>query len=76
MVDWSIVVSVMVALALFLVGVAIIGGTACMLMMQVMFKRMANSHKCPVPGCPFAKAMEANWSRATVEEPEAEEVAV
>jgi hypothetical protein len=39
-------------------------------------QKMADTHKCPVSGCPFAKAMEANLLRASVDEPELEKAAV
>ena len=35
-----------------------IGGVAGVLMMRGMFKKTGDAPKCPMPGCPFAKAME------------------
>lgn len=58
--DWEIVGSVLVALALFVVAMI----TCCALMSTLMARGMrrkikaGGTPKCPIPGCPMSSAME------------------
>ena len=44
-------------MAIFMGAVMVIFGTGGVLMMRVMFRKTAETPRCPIPGCPFAKAM-------------------
>ena len=44
-------------MAIFMGAVMVIFGTGGVLMMRVMFRKTAETPGCPIPGCPFAKAM-------------------
>ncbi len=70
--DWGTVVAVLVAMAIFMGAVMVIFGTGCVLMMRVMFRKTAEAPRCPIPGCPFAKAMEDTLHEAGREEPAGE----
>lgn len=82
--DWGTVLAVLVAMAIFLAALILIGGTAGFLMMRKMFRKGAEGGGCPMPGCPFGKAMEEHLGEAEeepvteepVEEAEREKVAV
>ena len=58
--DWGIVASVLVAMALFILGVAVIGMSMFALMARGMKKKIeaGGVPKCPMPGCPFHKDIE------------------
>ena len=58
--DWGIVASVLVAMVLFILGVAVIGMSMFALMASGMKKKIAGGGipKCPMPGCPFHKDIE------------------
>ena len=56
--DWGIVVSVLVAMALFLVGLMVLGAAAGTLFFRMMLRKPGGEMKCPMPGCPFHNAME------------------
>ncbi len=49
--------------------VMVIFGTGGVLMMRVMFRKTAEAPRCPIPGCPFAKAMGDALHEARREEP-------
>ncbi len=59
--DWGIVASVLVAMILFILGVAVIGMSMFALMARGMKKTIAGGRipKCPMPGCPFHKDIES-----------------
>ena len=67
--DWGTVIAVLVGIAVFLGAVMVIVGTGGVLMMRVMFRKTAEALRCPIPGCPFAKAMEVALHEAGREEP-------
>ena len=67
--DWGTVAAVLVAIAIFMGAVMVIFGTGGVLMMRVMFRKAAEATRCPIPGCPFAKAMEDALHEAGREEP-------
>jgi len=58
--DWGIVAAVLVAMVIFILGVAIIGMSMFALMARGMKKTIASGGipKCPMPGCPFHKDIE------------------
>ncbi len=67
--DWGTVFAVLVAMAIFMGAVMVIVGTGGVLLMRVMFLKTGEAHRCPIPGCPFAKAMENALHQAGGEEP-------
>ena len=67
--DWGTVVAVLVAMAIFMGAVIVIFGAGGVLMMRVMFRKTAEAPRCPIPNCPFAKAMEDALHEARREEP-------
>ncbi|MFQ5906563.1 MAG: hypothetical protein ACE5JA_08320 [bacterium] len=58
--DWGIVASVLVAIPLFILGMITIVALAFGLIARSMRRKMETGGmpKCPIPGCPMAKAME------------------
>ncbi len=70
--DWGTVVAVLVAMAIFIGAVVVAVGTGSALLMRVMFRKTTETPRCPIPGCPFAKAMEDTLHEAGREEPAGE----
>lgn len=68
--DWGIVASVLVALALFVVAIITIVALMFGLIAGSMRRQMkaGGMPKCPIPGCPMAKAMEDALRAAKREE--------
>ena len=56
-------------MAIFMGAVMVTVGTGGVLMMRVMFRKTAEAPRCPIPGCPFVKAMEDTMHEAAREEP-------
>lgn len=65
--DWGIVASVLVGLALFALGMGVIGISICVPMMRRMRRTMEAGEipTCPMPGCPFHKEIEGALTAAT-----------
>ena len=67
--DWGTVLAVLVAMAIFIGAAVVAVATGSALLMRVMFRRTAETPRCLIPGCPFAKAMEDALHEAEREEP-------
>ncbi len=64
--EWGIIASVLVAIALFVLGAMVLFGSLAGLLVWLIKRSFASGgrHVCPMPGCPFAKAMESELHTA------------
>ncbi len=68
--DWGIVVSVLVAIALFVLAAMAIFGLLFLVLARGVKRQIeaGGTPRCPIPGCPFHKGMEGAQCAETSEE--------